>query len=115
MNAVMVETWVYFKLSYSSIAKDTFKKTHLLPLYPTDQDTHSKALLVDNQMAKEQKAEEKYFIENSIIVPKYIEEISIYDPMVILRYKGGIRFPYHLLFSVSYYGTIRTCDVLLII
>ena len=38
INAILVESWEAFKLSSDSITQDYFKKTHLLPIYPTGED-----------------------------------------------------------------------------
>ena len=52
MNYIFVETWFYFKLSYTMITQEDFNNTHLLPLYTPDKGTKHQAWIVATQMSK---------------------------------------------------------------
>ena len=52
MNDVLVETCEAFKIAYTSIKQNDFKKINLLTLYTPDQETNHQALLASTKISK---------------------------------------------------------------
>ena len=58
MNDSLDETWEAFKLSSTTITQETFKKTHILPLYLPEKGTNHQACLADTQSSNSQNFDE---------------------------------------------------------
>ena len=68
-NYVLVATWVSFKPSSEKITQNTFKRTHILPLYPPYIDTNHQDFLAVTQQSNREKADDTGQIEKAIIMP----------------------------------------------
>ena len=55
MNAVLVETWIDFKVSSAPVTTNDFKKTKLVPLTQPDEDTNTQEYLAADQTPKGEK------------------------------------------------------------
>ena len=58
MNSVLVESWDPFRISSGKIIRDSFSKTNLPPLSPTDLTTNAQACAASIQVSFADKAEE---------------------------------------------------------
>ena len=69
MNAILVETWEYFKISSASITHDVFKKTYLTHLSPPEKYTNHQACLAATQVSKRRKTDDIGSISKARIAP----------------------------------------------
>ena len=73
MNDFLTETWKNLKMKYTSITYAYLKKTHLLPLSPTEKYKYHQDCLVDTLTSKVRKADGIKLIANARIDPKDTE------------------------------------------
>ena len=100
MNYVLVETWEAFKISSGNIIRDSFSKTHLLPLSPPNMITNTQACVASVQTSS------KFInqIAEDTLAPIKLQVTSTNEPMVIILAKGSTKQPSRniLLWSAVY-------------
>ena len=84
MNSALVEAWVDFNISDGNIFRDSFTKTKLTPLNPTELTTNTQACAASIQVSSEAKAEEINNISLQTVSPIELQVTRTDDPMVVL-------------------------------
>ena len=85
INAELVKTWRYFRLSSATIIINAFKKKNIVPLTPPDEDTNTQACLAAAQTPKGEKIKEIKVIARASIAPEDVVVIRTTGPMVVFR------------------------------
>ena len=80
MNTVLVETWEAFTISFDNIIEDSFDKTHIIPLRPTNMITNTQACV--GSVQKSSKGINR--ISEYTLAPIKLKVISTNNPMVII-------------------------------
>ena len=103
MNSVLVEAWTSFKVSSGNIIVDSFAKTHLLPLSPTNMITNTQAMVASTQTS----SKGIIWIAEDTLAPIQFQVTSTNNPMVIIRAKGSIQQPQrNILLRAAAYDTV---------
>ena len=104
MNYVLVETWEAFKVSSGNIIRDSFTKTHLIPLIPPNMITNTHACVASVQTYS------KFInqISEDTLAPINLQVSRTNDPMVIIRAKGSTQQPSRkIILRAAAYDTVR--------
>ena len=109
MNYVLVETWKAFKVSSGNIIRDSFAKTHLLPLSPSNMITNTQACVASVQTSSKVINQ----ISEDTLAPIKLQVTRTNDPMVIIRAKGSTQQPSrNILIRAAAYDIVRKQTVL---
>ena len=104
MNSVLVETWEACKVSYVNIIRDSFTKTHILPLSPSNMVTNTQACVASVQTSSKGINQ----IAEDTLAPIKLQVTRTNNPMVIIREKGSTQQPSrNILLRAAVYGTVR--------
>ena len=99
-----VETWKAFTVSSGNIIRDSFSKTHLLPLIPPNMITNTQACVAS--VHKSSKGINQ--IAEDTLAPIKLQVKRTNNPMVIIRSKGSTQQPsINILLQAEAYVTDR--------
>ena len=109
MNSVLVETWESFTVSSGNIIRDSFAKTHLLPLSPPNMMKNIEACVASVQTS----SKGINHIAEYTLAPIKLQVTSTNDPMLIIRAKVSTQQPSrNIILRVAGYDTVRKRTVL---
>ena len=104
MNYVLVETWEDFTVSSGNITRDSFAKTHVLPLIPPNLITNTQVYVASVQTSSNGINK----IAEDTLAPIKLQVTRTNDPMVIIRAKGIIQQPSRkILLLAAVYDTVQ--------
>ena len=89
MNSVLVEAWDAFKVLSGNIIVDSFAKTHLPPLSPSNMITNTQAMVASVQTS----SKGINWITEDTVAPIQLQVTRTNDPMVIIWAKVPTQQP----------------------
>ena len=109
MNSVLVETWEAFTVSAGNIIRDSFAKTHLLPLSPPNMITNTQACVASLQSSSKGIKQ----ISEDSLAHIQLQVTRTNYPMLIIRVKVSIQQPSrNILLWATAYDTVQKRTVL---
>ena len=85
MNSILVEACDAFKVSAINIVRKIFVQTNLPPLRLTNFTTNNQVCVASIQVSSGAKSEDINGISHRNDAPTEVQEIRIYDPMLVLQ------------------------------
>ena len=80
MKSILVETWEDFAVSYGNIIRDSFVKTHILPLRPPNMITNTQACVASIQTSSKVINQ----ISEYTLAPIQLQVTRTNDPIMII-------------------------------